>query len=101
MTEAFKKPLVVGEKRALTFRFNSELDPGEALSGAATVSVSVESGTDPSPSSILNGSATVDSPDVLVPVQALVSGITYRIKVLIGTTTATKTLGIEALLRVA
>ena len=50
----------VGEQIPYTVNFSDRLQAGEGINGAA-VAVSVFSGTDPSPSSMLVGTATYDA----------------------------------------
>jgi len=76
------KPLTEDVER--TFDFTSILEEGEELA-AATVEVSVFSGTDASPSAILAGDPVVDSPRVTQAFQAGVLGTTYTVLCFAGT----------------
>lgn len=92
----------IAEKVVLTYDFSAELDAGETLTGAITVSVAVTRGTDASPSAILNGAAAYDgtSKMVLQGVQAGVAGCGYKIKVVAPTTNPKKVLALSGVLPV-
>lgn len=94
--------IYVGEKAVLTFDFSSELDAGETLTGAITVSVSLARGTDATPANILNGAAAFDATSkmVLQGVQVANASCEYRIKVLAPTTNPKKVLARVGLLPV-
>ena len=65
-----------GETISIVFSFLSSLAVGETLSSAVTTAA-VYSGTDASPSSVINGAATVSSPNATQSVTAGTSGVTY------------------------
>ena len=88
----------VGETRTEVFSFLSLLAVGETLSGASTT-VTVYSGTDASPSSIISGSATISGSNVSQKFTGGVSGVTYLITVT-ALTSAGQTLTITAYLPV-
>ena len=90
------------EKVVLTFDFSADLDVGETLSGAITVSVSVVRGADPSPAAILNGAAAFDATSkmVLQGVQAGLNDCEYRIKAVAPTTNPKKVLALSGVLPV-
>ena len=94
--------LIPGEKNVLTFNLANGLSSGVTLSGSPTVTVSTYIGTDPSPTSILNGSPIIDGTQtkVLVPVAVSNPFVDYLVTVLCGTTSATLTLGMPAILPV-
>ncbi len=94
--------MVIGEKNTLTFNFSAGL-VGAILVGVPVVTVSVFDGTDPSPSSILNGSAALDSTATLalVPVApTAVSDIQYLISVACATSISTLKLILRGILTV-
>jgi hypothetical protein len=70
-------PIEVGEIKAVRFDFSTET---AAVLSAPTVSVTVLSGTDPSPSSVLSGPATIVGLEIVQKITALVGGVTYRIR---------------------
>lgn len=89
------EPLYAGEKMPLTFDMTAdltsdELPPGVTLLGTPSITVIVISGVDANPTAILNGSAGLDVTQrkVIVPVQPLIGGVTYQIRVQCGTTQA-------------
>lgn len=82
----------VDEKIILTFDFLDELATGETLAGTPTVTVSVIEGVDAAPAELLNGAAAIVGAAVLVPVDPTVSGVDYRIKVLVSTSNPQKVL---------
>jgi hypothetical protein len=90
------------EKIVLTFDMTLGLATGETLTGSPSVSVAVFSGTDGSPSAILNGSAALDSSGllILVPVQAGLDQTDYYLTVSCATTNALKLLALSAILPV-
>lgn len=91
------------EKMVLTFDFSSSLDVGETLSGAITVTVSMQQGSDVTPAAVLNGAASFDATNkmVLQGVQGGIDQRTYLIKVVVGTTNAKKVLALSAAMPVA
>jgi hypothetical protein len=93
-----------GELRVLTFDFTADLNVagGEQLSGTPTVSITVVSGTDASPSSVLAGGNSFDPAKLLyyVPVKAGIDKVDYDIVVAAATTTAAKTLTLGGILPV-
>src|ERR1700691_3258041 len=80
-----------GESVVLTFNMASNLPTGVTLTGVPNVVVSVLEGTDPSPSSILNGGSSLDATltMVLQPVFGGVSGTLYEVKATVNTTQST------------
>jgi len=88
------------EKVVLTFDFSGGLDTGETLTGSASPTVAMQLGTDPTPASVLNGSAAFDASrkKVLVPVQGGLPDCDYAIKVVVPTSNAQKTLALVAIL---
>jgi hypothetical protein len=100
--QRFSDVKVSSAKEVLWFDFSERLVDAEELSGVSSVAVTVEYGTDNSPSAILNGAAalTTDKKGVLVPVQAGVAGVDYAIKVLATTTNPAKVVGMIGVLAV-
>jgi hypothetical protein len=82
------------EKLVLQFDMSAELETGETLTLVSSVTVSVLSGADSSPSDLLNGAASISAGAVLVPVKAGVAGVDYRIDVVCATSNALKELAI-------
>ena len=80
-----------GESVVLSFDMSADLPTGVTLTGVPNVTVSVLEGTDPSPSSILNGGSSLDSSltMVLQPVFGGVSGTLYEVKATCNTTQST------------
>jgi hypothetical protein len=78
------------------------LTDGNLLTGTPTVTVTVYSGTDPSPMAILNGAATRDATNtqVLVPVAPTIDNMVYQIMVLCATSNLDITLELPWLLPV-
>jgi hypothetical protein len=72
-------PKFAGDTRTLSFDFTSLLASGESVASAVCF-VSVYSGTDASPSSMLNGAAVVSSPLVNQSFQGGVLGTIYEVK---------------------
>lgn len=91
-----------GENTVLTFDFTKALSPGESLTGAITVAVSMFLGADATPAALLNGTAAFDGTQsmVLVPVQGGVEGADYTIKVTTDTTNPKKRLAMSGVLPV-
>lgn len=85
-----------GEKLVLTFQFAKGLATGETLV-APTVSVTVDYGTDATPSAIIVGSQ-VSGTDVLVSVAGQKVDVDYHIKVLCTTSNANKKLAVAGVL---
>lgn len=83
-----------GESRTLTFDLSLDLAAGETLVSVTGTTVTVVSGTDPSPTAILNGAASIDSSQTkaLVPVKGGLDEVDYDVKVTVTTTNSTKVL---------
>lgn len=79
----------VGEIRKLTFDFISDLAAGETIS-TQTVTASVYSGTDASPSGLISGSATASGTVVTQAVTAAgkTAGVIYELLCTITTSTS-------------
>lgn len=94
MSLEFFDPIDPAEAVVLTFDFSKGLDAGETLSGAITVSISMNNGVDATPALLQAGAATFngDATAVLVPVVGRVEGAQYAIKVASGTTNPQKRL---------
>lgn len=90
------------EKVVLTFDMTNGLSTGEILTGSPTVTCTVLNGVDGSPSSVLNGAASLDgtAKKVLVPVQAGVDGVDYIVHATCSTTNGLKMLALGAILPV-
>jgi hypothetical protein len=89
------EPLYAGEKIPLTFDLTpdlaaDELPAGVILVAPPTVTVTLASGVDANPTAILNGSPGLDAAKlkVIVPVQPLIGGNKYLIKVQCASTQA-------------
>lgn len=78
MTERFS-PIAPTEEKVLTFPFARELAEGETLSDP-TVAVTVDRGTDATPSAIIQSAQSVGT-DVLVAVHNPVQDVDYHIAV--------------------
>ena len=76
-----------GAKVVLTFNFANALN-GANLTTVASLTVVATQGLDPTPTAILNGTATVSGTDVLQPVQGGVFGEQYLFTVLANTDNA-------------
>jgi hypothetical protein len=88
----------VGETTSVSFNFLSRLAVSETLS-TATVTASVYSGVDASPSAIVSGSASISGSTVTQLVTAGTSGVTYVLLCTVTTSTG-QTLQQSALLSV-
>lgn len=80
----------VGETAPVTFDFTGSLAAGETIS-TQVVAATVYSGTDASPSSIINGAATDSGAVVSQSITAGVAGVIYQLECTI-TTSLSKTL---------
>jgi hypothetical protein len=83
MAENFSYKFVT-ENKPLSFDFNPVLTSGETLS-TSSCSVIVLDGTDPSPSSLLDGGTSINAGKVYQQVQGGVAGVTYRLVVTVVT----------------
>lgn len=91
----------VGETFTAVFDFASSLNvtgAGETISGAA-VTISVYSGTDAAPNSVLNGAASISGSQILQSLTAGTAGVIYSI-VAQATTSTSQVLQMNALLAV-
>jgi hypothetical protein len=79
--------------------FSALLETGETLTGTPSVTVTVLTGTDASPSSLLSGSATIEGTVVWQRYTGGTAGVTYRCKYSVATSTS-RTLIACGLLRV-
>jgi hypothetical protein len=87
MTQAQFMPKLVGETKTLTFDFASNLAVSETIS-TQSVTATVYSGTDASPSSVISGSATASGTIVSQKVTAGTSGVMYYLACTITTSTS-------------
>lgn len=87
---------VVNETRKETFDFTSRLAIGETIS-SATVTCTVYSGTDATPSSVISGVATISGTKVTQLVTAGVLGVIYLLTCA-ATTSAGQILELQAFL---
>jgi len=69
------------ETKQLTFDYSSDLGAGETITSTA-VSCSVWSGTDPSPTSLVSGSATISGSLVLQLITGGLAGVIYFVRCL-------------------
>jgi hypothetical protein len=99
----FFDTILPGEKNVLTFNFSAGLTNGNQISGIPTVVVTTYSGSDHSPSAILNGAAQVDSTGTLVlqPVAPNVNLNQYLVVVTCATNQADVTLILQGVLPVS
>lgn len=87
------------EEVVITMDFSPSLVAGETLTGTPTVTVTVNSGTDPLPNDVLNGSPSIlGANQVQVPVKGGVKNCSYLIKATCNTNNADKVLEIAAIL---
>lgn len=91
-------PKLVGEVINLNFDFVSHLAVTETIS-TQSVTATVYSGVDVSPSSLVNGSATVSGTIVTQSITGGVAGVTYNLVCNI-TTSLSQTLDMTAMLSV-
>jgi hypothetical protein len=96
MSRIVLAPKPLGETRRETFDFSSRLASGETLTGASG-SASVYSGTDASPSALLQGSASVSGALAYVTLTGGVVGVLYEI-LCTATTSAGQVLTLSAYL---
>jgi hypothetical protein len=80
-------PKLLNDVKTYTFDFSSLLGLGESISTATCTSV-VYSGTDPSPSSLINGAAVVNSPLVSQSLTGGTLGVIYEVACIATTTGA-------------
>lgn len=79
MNQLIFTPKAVSELQPYTVNFSDRLQFGESINGAS-VAVSVFSGTDPNPSSLLSGVATYDtSGNVTQAITGGLAGVVYNI----------------------
>ena len=72
-------PLDYAEEKVIRFRFTDELPTGNTLQ-SATVSVTVNSGTDATPASLLDGAAQISGSDVLQRVKGRSIKASYHLR---------------------
>lgn len=99
MSRVVLPPKLLGETVNEIFDFTSLLAVGETLSTASTTA-SVYSGTDASPSSIINGSASISGAKVTQSITGGTLGVLYELLCTV-TTSASQTLSLSAYLAVA
>lgn len=87
MSRVVQPPKLSGETKTYEWDFSSLLAVGETIS-TQTVTASVYSGTDASPSSIISGSATVSGDVVSQKITAGTVGVIYLLKCTITTSTS-------------
>lgn len=92
------EPKAPGETKLYSFDFTSQLSAAETISTKSTAAT-VYSGTDSSPSSIVNGSATSSGQVVTQSITGGTLGVTYVLTVTI-TTSLSQTLQMSALLTI-
>lgn len=78
MTRVEQPPKLVGETATYTWDFASRLASGETISSAG-ITVTVYSGTDASPSSILSGSPSVSGTTITQKLTAGTLGVLYNV----------------------
>jgi hypothetical protein len=95
-------PKDTAEAVKLEFDFSPDLDSGVLLSGTPVVTVTMSSGADPTPASILNGMPRFDvtSTQVIVPVMGGVANCDYDVKVVVPTTDSLTVLALSGILPV-
>ncbi len=71
-------PIQTGEEKPAAFDFTDEEVSGSIVS--AVVSVSLKSGTDPSPSTVISGSASISGMRVIQKVVHQVDGAVYLLR---------------------
>ena len=98
MSRIITQSKLSGETDTVVFDFASRLAAGETIS-TKTVTASVYSGTDASPSSIISGSATHSGLQVSQKITGGVVGVIYQLLCTI-TTSASETLQLTAFLAV-
>lgn len=72
-------PIAPEETVTLTLDFALDLEAGETLTGPASVSISVASGTDSTPASRLNGALNISGTYVMQSVFGCVAGVNYNV----------------------
>lgn len=98
MSRIVQVPKLSGEIKSYDWDFSSLLDVGETIS-TKSVTASVYSGTDASPSSIINGSATSSGNIVSQSITGGVVGVIYLLKCQI-TTSSSQTLQLTSFLAI-
>lgn len=89
---------LLGETKNLVFDFLSQIALGETIS-SASVTATVYSGTDATPSSLISGSASISGSQVTQKVTGGVLGVTYNLTCT-AITSAGQTLSISGFLTV-
>lgn len=98
MTRVEFPPKLTGSTETYQFDFSSRLAVGETIS-TQTVTATVYSGTDASPSAIISGSATASGAIVSQKITAGTVGVIYELTCTI-TTSASQTLLLTAFLAI-
>lgn len=98
MGRTVQQPKRQGEVKLYSWDFSSLLAVGETIS-SQSVTASVYSGTDASPSSIINGAATLSGNVVSQSITAGTVGVTYTLKCQI-TTSSSQTLQLTSFLTI-
>lgn len=98
MSRIVTNPKLVGETTNLVFDFASRLAAAETIS-TQSVAASVYSGTDASPSAVVNGAATASGTQVTQSLTAGTAGVIYKLLCSI-TTSLGKTLQLSTFMAV-
>lgn len=69
------------EIKTIKFAFERELNG--AVAASASVTATVHKGTDPNPSGVILGGATIVGTDVYVRMQAGLDGVVYKLRVVL------------------
>lgn len=100
-TRVILDPKRASEKVNITFDFTSRMSASAGIN-TAVVTASVWSGVDANPSAIVNGAATLLSPQVIQSIQGGLAGVIYLLKCQVTTQAEapSQTLVLEALLTI-
>ena len=98
MSRIITDPKLAGETKSLVFDFLSQLAVGETISTKAVVAT-VFSGTDATPSTVINGAASSSGSQVTQSVTAGTEGVLYKLVCTI-TTSLSKTLQLSTFMAV-
>lgn len=98
MSRIILDPKTVAETRTIQFNFASELAVAETIS-SASVTAAVYTGTDPLPSNIVSGAASISGPLVSQNITAGLVGVTYTLVCSVITSTG-QVLGLSAYLTI-
>lgn len=78
-------PKYVSEDLPLMINFSDDLNTGETITSLNSITASVLSGADPNPQTILSGSPTVATPNIIQMIAGGLAGVQYQVSVTVTT----------------